>query len=190
MESFIDELIKEAEEKEDLRTQAFYDLLLLEISKLQDQIENNFTEAEKEIDLINRFALSKNTSIQNRIDWLEKKLEAYIKEKGDKTIDLAHGTLKMHKRPDKIEIADLELFLKHAKKEMLAVIPEQMKPDLTKIKSFIKSNYVPKGIKVIEGEVEFSYKLKKETNNGRAKETGDNGAESAGGDETAFRLTA
>ena len=100
--SFIDDLIKEAEEKEELRTAAYYDLLLLEISKLQDQIADNFSEAEKEIDFINRFALSKNTTLQGKVDWLAKKLEAYIKEKGEKTLDMPHGTLKMHKKPDKI----------------------------------------------------------------------------------------
>ncbi|MCX6170165.1 MAG: host-nuclease inhibitor Gam family protein [Ignavibacteriales bacterium] len=188
--TFLEDLIKEAEEKEELRTQAFYDLLLLEISKLQDQIANNFYEAEKEIELINRFILSKNSTIQNKVDWLEKKLEAYIREKGEKTLEMPHGTLKMHKKPDRIEIADLDLFLKHAKKEMLSVIPEQIKPDLTKIKSFMKTNFPPKGVKIIEGETEFSYKLRKDDENVRPQKTRVNRTESTSDNEIALRQSA
>lgn len=190
MESFIDDLIKEAEEKDELRTAAYYDLLLLEIGNLQDQIVDNFSEVEKEIELINRFVLSKNSILQNKIDWLSKKLEAYIKEKGEKTIDLPHGTLKMHKRQDKIEISDLDLFLKHAKKEMLSVIPEQLKPDLNKIKSLVKGRFIPAGVKVIPGEIEFSYKIKKDGENGRQEEIGNIGIESAGNNGAQIRLTA
>ena len=45
----------------------------------------------------------------------------------------------MHKKPDKVEIENLELFLSKSKPEMLTVIPEQVKPDLNKIKNYIKS---------------------------------------------------
>ena len=55
----------------------------------------------------------------------------------------------MHKKPDKVEIEDIDLFLKKAKPEMLTVVPEQVKPDLNKIKNYIKSKPVPPGIKVI-----------------------------------------
>ncbi len=77
----------------------------------------------------------------------------------------------MHKKPDRVEIEDLELFLKKAKPEMLSIIPEQLKPDLNKIKNYIKNKPVPPGVKVIEGKEEFSYKLNGEEN-GREKETG------------------
>ncbi len=77
----------------------------------------------------------------------------------------------MHKKPDKVEIEDLDLFLKKAKPEMLTVVPESYKPDMNKIKAYIKSKPVPPGIKVIEGKEEFSYKLNG-VNDGRKKETG------------------
>ncbi len=67
--------------------------------------------------------------------------------------------LKMHKKPDQIEVEDLELFLKNARPEWLTVIPEQAKPNLVAIKNHIKTRPIPKGVKVIEGEIEFSYKL-------------------------------
>ena len=167
---FLDELLKEAEEKEGELTEAYYDLLLLEIRKLQTQIEYNFNQAEKECQMINSFTLHKNAQLQEKIRWSEMKLEAFIREKQEKTIALANGTLKMHKKPDKIEIDDLNVFLKNARPEMLTVIPEQVKPDINKIKAFIKTKPVPPGVKLIEGKEEFTYKLNKEAEDAGKKE--------------------
>ena len=102
------------------------------------------------------------------------KLESFIREKKEKTIALPNGTLKMHKKPDKVEIENLDLFLKKAKPEMLTVVPESYKPDMNKIKNYIKSKPVPPGIKITEGKEEFTYKLREESEeeNGRTKETG------------------
>lgn len=157
--NFLEDLLAEAEQKEIKETAAYYDLILLEISKLQSQIESKFAEAEKEIEIINEWALNKNSALQDKINFLALKLEAYIKEMGEKTISLPNGILKMHKKQDRIEIEDLELFLLKAKPEMLTIIPEQVKPDLNSIKAHIKTKSVPLGIKVIEGKDEFSYKL-------------------------------
>jgi len=99
------------------------------------------------------------------------KLEAFIKEKKEKTIALPNGRLKMHKKPDKVEIEDIDLFLKKAKPEMLTVVPESYKPDMNKIKNYIKTKPVPPGVKITEGKEEFSYKLNG-VNDGREEETG------------------
>ena len=147
-ENFIDDLIKEAEEKEEQQTEAYFDLLLLEIKRLNSEIEKNFTEADKEAAMIKNWALTKNSKLQNRIDWLALKLEAFIRESKEKTIELANGVLKMHKKPDKVEITDMDLFLKHARSELLTVVPEQLKPDLNKIKAWIKSRALPKGVSI------------------------------------------
>jgi hypothetical protein len=170
--NFLDELLRETEQREDEQTEAYFDLLLLQIKHLQHQIAYNFSEAEKECSMINSFVLHKNTQLQERIKWLELKLQSFILEKKEKTITLPNGTLKMHKKPDRIEIENLDLFLSKAKPEMLTVIPEQVKPDLNKIKNYIKTKPVPPGVKIIEGKEEFSYKLNGEDNNGREKETG------------------
>ncbi len=169
---FLDELLKEAEEKEEEQTEAYYDLLLMGIRKLQKQIEYNFQEAEKECQMINSFTLHKNAQLQEKIRWSEMKLEAFIREKKEKTITLPNGILKMHKKPDRVEIEDLEAFLKNAKPQMLSVVPEQVKPDLNKIKNYIKSKPVPPGVKLIEGKEEFSYKLNKDEEDAGKKETG------------------
>ena len=173
-ESFIDELLAEAEIKEGQQTEAFFDLLLLQVQQMQEQIAYNFAEANKEVLLIKQWALNKNHGIQAKIDFIELKLAAFIKEKGLKTIDLAHGVLKYHKKPDKVEINDIDLFLKNAKPEMLSIVPETVKPDMTKIKAYLKGHKAPPGVLVISGKEEFSYKIKgKENEYGGQEETGD-----------------
>ena len=174
-ENFMDELLADAELQDEQRTEAYYDLLLLQIQQLQDQIAYNFGEAEKEVKIINHWALNKNHALQVKIEWMEKKLEAFIREHQSKTIDLPHGVIKLHKKQDKVEITDMELFLKHAPSEVMMVIPEQVKPDLTMLKRFLKSCYKPlPGTVIISGKEEFSYKLnnRKEDEDGRQEETG------------------
>lgn len=163
--NFLDELVKEAELKEEKQTEAYFDLLLLTIKQLQKQIGYNFQEAEKECSMINSFVLQKNAQIQERIKWFEVKLEAFIRERGDKTISLCNGTLKMYKKPDRVEVENLELFLKNARPGLLGIIPEQVKPNLLAIKNHIKTKPIPPGVKVIKGKEEFNYKLNKEEKN-------------------------
>ena len=173
--SFIDDILAEAEAKEQKLLKAHYDLILLEISKLQQQITDNFQQSEIEIQIINNWALQKNSKLQERISFYELKLEAYIREEGLKTVDLPNGTLKLHKKPDKAEVTDIDIFLKHAKQELVNIIPEQVKPDLNKIKAYIKLHKaVPQGVTLTEGKTEFSYKLNnhKEETYGNASETG------------------
>ena len=160
MESdFIDQLLKEAEANEQKLSREFADLMLIEISQLEKQIQSNFEQAAREREIIRNWALTRNSSVASRIDFLSKKLELFIKETGEKTINLPNGILKMHKKPDKVEVEDLELFLKNARKECISIIPEQVKPNLMAIKNHIKTRPTPKGVKVIEGDIEFSYKL-------------------------------
>lgn len=168
--NFLDELLEEAERSEEKQTESYYDLVLLQVRTIKGEIEKNFSEAEKECEIIRNWALERNSKLSDKIKFLELKLEAFIKERDEKTIDLPNGVLKLHKKPDKIEVEDIELFLKNAKPEMLTVVPEQVKPDLNKIKSYMKTKPTPKGVKVIEGKEEFTYKLKGQKNNGREKE--------------------
>lgn len=165
--NFLDELLQEVEQKEVERDEAYFDLLLLQIKQINNQISYNFSQAEKECSMINNFVLQKNAQLQEKVRWLELKLEGFIRERGVKSIPLTNGTLKMHKKPDRVEVEDLELFLKNARKELVTVIPEQLKPNLAAVKNFVKTRPTPIGIKVIEGQVEFSYSLNKEEENAR-----------------------
>jgi hypothetical protein len=160
MESdFIDELLREAEEKEQRLSREFADLMLIEISQLEKQIQSNFEQAAREREIIKNWSLKINSKLVSKIEFLSKKLEVFIKETGEKTINLPNGILKMYKKPDRVEVEDLELFLKNARPEWLTVVPEQVKPNLISIKNHIRTRPTPKGVKVIEGEVEFSFKL-------------------------------
>ncbi len=95
MESdFIDELLKEAEEKEQKLSREFADLMLIEISQLEKQIQTNFEQAAREREIIKNWALKINSKLASRIEFLSKKLEVFIKETGEKTINLPNGILK------------------------------------------------------------------------------------------------
>lgn len=169
--NFIDELIQEAEANEQKINYATVDLMLIELKKLQSEIAFNFEESAREREIIKNWVLKKNSKLVERSEWIERKLEAFIKEENKKTIDLPNGVLKYHKKPDRVEIVDLDIFLKSADKSMFTVVPESSKPSLELIKNYIsKTGKLPKGVERIQGLQEFSYKLK-ETDNGK-KETG------------------
>ncbi len=151
---FIDQIVKEAEEKEQKLNRELADLMLLEIRNLQDEIERVFDQAEKERTIIKNWAITKSSKLASRIEWISKKLELFLKEEKVKTLELAFGSLRFRKQPDRVEILDNELFLNNATSNMLSIIPETAKADLNKIKSFIKrSGRTPKGCEVIPGEV-------------------------------------
>lgn len=158
--SFIDELLEEAEQKEKQEVEAYLDMAIREISELELAIERTNDIAEKDIELIKRWAANENLRRSERIEMLKSKLDSYIRSTEKKTINLPHGTLKLRRKPDKVEVTDLELFIKNATKEMVTVVPEQIKPSLPAIKKWIKmTGKIPEGVKLIEGEVEFSLKL-------------------------------
>ena len=173
--SFIDQIVKEAEEKEQKLNRELADLMLLEIRNLQDEIERVFDQAEKERTIIKNWAITKNSKFAGRIEWISKKLELFLKEENVKTLELAFGSLRFRKQPDRVEILDNELFLNNATSNMLSIIPETAKADLNKIKAFIKrSGRTPKGCEIIQGELKFSYSINnhKEIELNGKKETG------------------
>lgn len=166
--NFLDELLLEAEQKEELQTQAYFDLIIIEVAKLEAKIASTFEQARKEVQIINDWALRRNHKNSERIELLKSKLETWFRTLNQKTIDLPHGILKLRKKPDKVEVVDLDKFLASATHDMVTFIPEQIKPNLTLIKSFIsKSGRIPSGVNLIEGEDEFTLKLKQinEVNN-------------------------
>ena len=158
--SFIDQIVKEAEQKEQKLNCEMADMMLLEIRNLQEEIEQTFEQAERERTIIKNWAISKNSRLTNKIEWLEKRLEAFLKEEKVKTLELAFGTIRFRKLPDKIEIIDDEVFLNNATSSVLTIVPETAEADLNKIKAFIKrSGRMPKGCEVIPGGIKFSYSI-------------------------------
>ena len=163
--NFMEDLLSEVELKEEQQTEAYYDLLIAKVSHLEQKIASNFKTAEEEIKIINDFVLSRNSRIQGQIDGILSMLEAYIRGKGEKTITMCHGVLKLHKKPDKVEITDMELFLKNANGSMLTVVPESVKPSITKIKNYIKmSGRIPLGVSKSEGTEEFKLTINNNNN--------------------------
>lgn len=171
-DNFIEELLAEVDQKDTESRYAYFDIVLSEIKGMQDKISANFKQAEQECKIIKDWALRKNAKMQDKITFYEKKLEAFIKTEKKKTIELANGTLRYRKSQPKVEITDLELFLKKATNEMVTSTPEQIKPDLTKIKKFIAIHkYKPDGVTLTEGTEQFSYKINGEKD-GTEEETG------------------
>jgi phage host-nuclease inhibitor protein Gam len=156
---------------------AYPDLCLMKIRDLKREVGKTLTLADEEAKIIHEWALSTCVKKQERIAYLESELDAYIRARKLKTIDLPHGTLKIRRRPDRVEISDIDEFLSHATPLMLTTIPERMRPDLLNIRCHVQERgEVPPGVSYIKGEEGFSYKLK-ETNGNGTDEAG-SGAES------------
>jgi hypothetical protein len=168
--SFIDLLIEESEKKEEKLLQSHLDLILIEIRKLEEQIEKNFDTAAQEREIIKNWALERNAMLNARIEWLSRKLELFLKEENLKTLDLPNGIIRMRKQPERVIIVDEERFFKKATTSLLNIIPDTAKPDLLKIKAWIKrTGRVPEGVEVSTSDEKFSYTLKKENGNGKEK---------------------
>lgn len=173
--NFIDELLEEVEQKEKSLHLAHVDLVLGEIAKLEKKIVSNFEQTEIEKQILDDWTLRKNSKLQDKIDWMTKKLEAFIYEQGEnvKTIDLPNGKLLRRKQPTKLEITDMDEFMTNSNLQQLGIVqPEILKPNLNMIKAYINSTKrIPKGVRVVHGAEKFSIKLNnnKEKNNGETK---------------------
>ena len=159
---FLEILLNEVEKQERSLHLAHVDMVLNEIRNLESEIATNFQHTDLEKQYLDQWVLQKNTKIQSKIDWMIKKLEAFMREQGEdvKTIDLPNGKLLRRKQPDKIEITDMDTFILNADSSLLTVIPETVRADLNKIKAYYKRSLrVPKGTKLVLGEEKFSIKL-------------------------------
>lgn len=171
MEALLDEVI----EQEQVQSESLADLVLIEIRDLTARIETTLEQAAEEKQIIDDWALTRSAKLQERIDFLSKKLEAFMTDRheqsGVKTIDLANGQLKVRKKPDRVEVEDMEQFLLHASRDLISTAPESVKPDLMAIKQFVKrtGGRAPKGVRIVEGKEEFSYKLKENGKNGKSE---------------------
>ena len=159
--NFLDDLLADAEIKEEKQTAAYYDLLIAEVAKLESEIAANFTECDKEVEVIKGWTLKRNSALQERNNLLRLKLESFLRAENKKTIELPRGTLKMRRQQDKIEISNMEVFLANANSLMVTVVPEQIKASLSGIKAFYKmTTKIPAGVTVIEGEDRFSLTIR------------------------------
>jgi phage host-nuclease inhibitor protein Gam len=169
--TFIDELLEESENSEEKRRLEMdklrADQLLMAISVLEQKLDEVCDLAEKEIALIEEFQTSESEKLNKKISWLTWNLEHYIRSTDDKTINLPHGHIKLRLGRDKVEVEDMDMFLKTAaKRGFLKTIPESYEPDLQAITEHIKrTGEIPHGVKLTPAQTKFSYKTKQgETN--------------------------
>lgn len=163
--NFIEEMLQEISEKETKMELAHVDLVLKEITSLNSDIERILSQAEEEKQIIHDWAIQRSAKLNERAEWLTKKLEAFMKEQEPtvRTIDLAHGQLLRRKQAEKISIDDLDTFLLNQNlSQLTTTTPEIVKPDLNKIKAYYKmtGGKIPMGCSLVESTDKFSIKLK------------------------------
>jgi len=160
------------------------DQALAAIAVIEERIAETEQLAQQEIDLISAWRDSENAKQQNKINWLSFNLEKFIRGTSDSTIALAHGTIKIRKSRDKIEIVDLQKFAVIGQRHgLLRHIDANNEPDMNAIRAFIKINggKPPVGVILTPGQPTFSYSTTKKGTNDehqqRETEAGDNGTE-------------
>ena len=163
--NFLDELLLEVEAKEQQMQLAHVDMVLKEITSLNSEITRILSQAEEEKQIIQDWAIARSTKLNERAQWLTKKLEAFMNEQDPtvRTIDLAHGQLLRRKQVEKIVVENLDQFLQNENlSQLTSITPEVVKPDIAKIKAFYKmtGGKIPKGCNLIESSDKFSIKLK------------------------------
>ncbi len=160
--SFIDQLIAEAENKEHELLYAHYDMITMEINRIQKEIEATFQQAEIEKKLIDEWVLAHNVKRQEPTEYLTTKIEAFMRDEAKKTLDLPHAVLKLHKRSNKAEVTDMDAFLANESADIVTVVPESIKQSLTGTKKIIKMSggKIPQGVNVIPGKDELTISFK------------------------------
>jgi hypothetical protein len=151
------------------------DQALAAIASIEDKIEEIEQIAQQEIDLITGWKEAESTKLQNKINWLSFNLEKFIRSIGDSTITLAHGTIKIRKSRDKIDIVDLQKFSVIGQRHgLLRHIDAKDEPDMNAIRAFMKLNggKPPMGVILTPGQPTFSYTTtKKGSANGESERT-------------------
>ena len=164
------------------------DQALAAIAVIEEKIAETEQIAQQEIDLITHWKEAETTKLQNKINWLAFNLEKFIRATGDATIALAHGTIKIRKSRDKLDIVDLQKFSAVGQRHgLLRHIDAKDEPDMNAIRAFMKinGNKPPLGVILTPGQPTFSYTTnKKGSANGESErtetETGNSGDEQTG----------
>jgi hypothetical protein len=177
MTTFMDELLAEVEEKEQQRKLELdllkADQLLMAVSKLESQMNEVNKLANDEIALIENYRNNELERIEKKRSWLLFNLEGFARQQceanGSKSIRLPHGSLALRKGRDKVEIDNLEVFMKVAARHgLLRITPEKKDPDLQAISAWIKlhGGEIPIGVKFIPATINFYYSLNGDNHNG------------------------
>jgi hypothetical protein len=169
MTNFMEELLAEVEEKEQLRKLELdslrADQALMAVAKLESQMAEASKLCDDEIALIENFRKNQIDRLEKKRSWILFNIEGWARQHceatGEKTIRIPHGSLSLRKGRDKIEIQDMDRFLKIAAKYgFLRTTPEKQEPDLQAICAHYKrTGEIVLGTKVIPATTNFSYQL-------------------------------
>ena len=175
---WMDELLAEAEirEKEQLAEMSKLraDQVLAALAVLEGKSVDVNKLADEEVKLIEEFRQTELQKIEKKASWLAWQLEGFIRSLNEqdpscKSITLPHGVLKLRLGRDKIEITDMEKFLKVAeKRDLLKRVPESFEPDLQKTLAYVKTYGFLTGVTLIPAQSKFHYSTK---GNGNGKES-------------------
>ncbi len=157
--TFIDELLAETEQRELKMNKLRADQLLMVISVLEGKMDDLNKLCDDEVIIIETYRESEIAKLEKRRSWLTWNLEQFIRSTNEKTIKLPHGAIKLRLGRDKVEVVNLDLFMKQAPKlGFLKTVPESYEPDLQKIHNYIKiKNVIPEGVRMTPAQTKFSY---------------------------------
>lgn len=180
--TFIDELLAEAEVREKEQqlemSRLRADQVLATLVVLEKKAADVNILADEEVKLIEEFRQSELQKIEKKASWLAWQLEGFIRamnteDPSCKSIVLPHGVLKLRLGRDKVEITDMDKFLKVAeKRELLKTIPESLEPDLQKTLAYVKQYGFLTGVTLIPAQTKFSYTTKGNGNGKSETEAG------------------
>ncbi len=175
--TFIEEILAESEVREEARriemSKLRADQILAALSVLEKKADDVNKLADEEIKLIEEFRTTEVQKLEKQASWLAYQLEGFMRSVNQedptcKSLALPHGTLKLRQGRDKVEITDLDRFMKIAdKRGLLRKVPESAEPDLQKVLAYVRTNGFLTGVSMIPGQVKFSYTTK---GNGNGKE--------------------
>ena len=123
--TFIDELLAESEQRELQMNKLRADQLLMAIAILEGKMDDVNKLADDEIQIIESYRESELTKLEKKRSWLAWNLEQFIRSTNDKTIKLPHGAIKLRLGRDKVEVTNLDAFMKQAPTlGFLKIVPE------------------------------------------------------------------
>lgn len=143
--SWLQELLDAQEAADEQRAiemnKVMADRALAAISAIEDKINEVDSIAMQEAEMIAQWQELQTAKLHKQISWLSWNLEQYLRKIGDATVALPHGTIKMRKSRDKVEIVDQARFMPIAQKlGLVRIIEAKAEPDMNAIRAHLKLN--------------------------------------------------
>lgn len=110
--------------------------------RLRRRMAENEATAASEIQVIRTWLAEENARLQRSAAFFEQSLTAFHQQLLDddpkrKTVSLPAGTLKARKHPDRVDVVDVDLFVRWAQAEKPELVRTKVEPDKTAIKKLL-----------------------------------------------------